>query len=112
MKFNRLLLVLLIINLFWLIKNPTLVFGKENRIPSQLMAYVGKSFIGLGDPNFLSYEKELKQYLVNRVNKKFGLNLSLFQYSGFDLLEIESLLKCKKSNELSDTFLKMFPKGK
>jgi hypothetical protein len=48
--------------------------------------------------------------MVDRINKQFGVTLDLKTYSGFDLLEIESLLKCKKSNEPFDMFLKMFPK--
>lgn len=110
MKFSRLILVLFIINLFWLIKNPILTFAKEDLSPP-LMAYAGKSYSGGKDPEFLSYENELKKILINRINKKFGLNLNISQYSGFDLLEIESLLRCKKTNESPEIFLKMFPKG-
>jgi len=31
-------------------------------------------------------------------------------YSGFDLLEIEGLFKCKKPGEPFDLFLRMFPR--
>jgi hypothetical protein len=48
--------------------------------------------------------------MVDRINKQFGVALDAKAYSGFDLLEIESLFKCKKSGEPFDTFLKMFPK--
>jgi hypothetical protein len=48
--------------------------------------------------------------MVDRINKQFGVALDAKAYSGFDLLEIESLFKCKKSGEPFDMFLKMFPK--
>lgn len=110
MKLSKLLFVFFIINFLWLIKNPVLTFAKEDALPQQVMGYAGKSFSGYKDPEFLSYENELKKILINRINKKFGLNLSLSQYSGFDLLEIESLLRCKKPNESPELFLKIFPK--
>jgi hypothetical protein len=48
--------------------------------------------------------------MVDRISKQFGIALDPKNYSGFDLLEIESLFKCKKSGEPFDIFLKMFPK--
>lgn len=111
MKFSKLIFVFFIINLFCLIKSPLLTFAKADTFPQQLMVYAGKSYSGGKNPEFLSYENELKKILINRINKKFGLNLNLSQYSGFDLLEIESLLRCKKSIESPEIFLKMFPKG-
>jgi hypothetical protein len=49
---------------------------------------------------------------VKRIDKEFGIALDPKKYSGFDLLEIEALFKCKKSNEPYDIFLKPFPKGR
>lgn len=111
MKFNKLIFILFIINLFCLIKNPLFSFAKESRLPPQVIAYAGKSFIGTKSPSFLSYENKLRPYLIKRINKKFGLDLSLTPYSVFDLLEIESLLRFKRSNESPEMFLKIFPKG-
>jgi hypothetical protein len=45
------------------------------------------------------------------MSKRFGITLDPKTYSGFDLLEIESLFRCKKSDEPFDMFLKKLPKG-
>ena len=85
-------------------------FAKEAVMPARVTAYDGKSFAGLQDPEYLSYDQALREYLVKRIDQKFGIALDPKKYSGFDLLEIEALFKCKKSNELYDIFLRMFPK--
>jgi hypothetical protein len=48
--------------------------------------------------------------VADRVEKEFGVALDPKTYSGFDLLEIEALLKCKKADEPVEDFLKGFPK--
>jgi len=48
--------------------------------------------------------------MVDRISNRFGIALDPKIYSGFDLLEIEALFKCKKSEEPFDLFLKMVPK--
>jgi len=85
-------------------------FAKEAVMAARVTAYDGKSFKGFEDPEYLSYDQALREYLVKRIDQKFGIALDPKKYSGFDLLEIEALFKCKKSNELFDVFLKMFPK--
>lgn len=79
-------------------------------LPSQFWAYGGKLFAGFQDPEFTNYDIALRNYLAKRINKRFGITLDPKTYSGFDLLEIEALIKCKKSDEPVDIFLKMFPK--
>ncbi len=74
------------------------------------MKKTGKSYTGTQDPSYLTYDLALREYMVNRINKRFGVALDPKTYSGFDFLEIESLFKCKKSDEPFDMFLKMFPK--
>jgi hypothetical protein len=76
----------------------------------RLSAYEGKLFAGSQDPDYQDYDLALREYLIRRIHKRFGIELDPKTYSGFDLLEIESLLKFKKSNESVDSFLKMFPK--
>lgn len=85
-------------------------FAKEAVMPARVTAYDGKSFAGLQDPEYLSYDQALREYLVKRIDQRFGIALDPKKYSGFDLLEIEALFKCKKSNEPYDAFLRMFPK--
>jgi hypothetical protein len=79
-------------------------------MPSQITAYDGKSFKGFQDPEYISYDQALREYLVKRIQQDFGIALDPKKYSGFDLLEIEALFKCKKSAESYERFLKMFPK--
>ena len=79
-------------------------------MPSRITAYDGKSFKGFEDPEYLSYDQALREYFVRRIDQKFGIALDPKKYSGFDLLEIEALFKCKKSNESYDIFLRLFPK--
>ena len=76
----------------------------------QLLDYAGQSFTSTQDPSYLLYDLALREYMVGRIHKRFGVVLDPKTYSGFDLLEIESLFKCKKSDEPFEMFLKMFPK--
>jgi len=85
-------------------------FAKEAVMPTRITAYDGKSYKGFQDPDYLSYDQALREYLVKHIDQKFGIALDPKKYSGFDLLEMEALFKCKKSNESYESFLKMFPK--
>ncbi len=76
----------------------------------QLQPYDGKAYTGAQDPQYISYDSILREYMAKRIQQEFGIQLDPKKYSGFDLLEIEALLKCKKSEEPSDGILKMFPK--
>jgi hypothetical protein len=95
---------------FMLGVTPSPILAKGIAAPPQVLAYDGKTFTGFQDPEYLSYDQVLREYLVKRINREFGIALDPKKYSGFDLLEIESLFKFKKPNESYDTFLKMFPK--
>jgi hypothetical protein len=85
-------------------------FTKGAGMPSQITTYNGKSFKGFQDPEYISYDQALREYLAKRIRQDFGIVLDPKKYSGFDLLEIEALFKCKKSTESYESFLKMFPK--
>lgn len=108
MKSKWFLLILFITLFFGLTASST--FAKGTAMPSRITAHDGKSFKGFEDPEYLSYDQVLREYLVKRIDQKFGIALDPKKYSGFDLLEIEALFKCKKSNEPYDIFLRMFPK--
>ena len=82
----------------------------EKSLQSHVLNYVGKTYGGVQDPEYVSYDQALREYMVKRIKQKFGVELDPKKYSGFDLLEIEAVLKCKKSDEPLDLFLKMFPK--
>jgi hypothetical protein len=88
----------------------SLSFAKEATAQARVASYDGKSFTGFQDPEYVSYDQALREYLVKRIDKEFGIALDPKKYSGFELLEIEALFRCKKSNEPYDMFLKMFPK--
>jgi hypothetical protein len=108
---KKIILSLPILTLFlWFCLIPSSVCAKDGTLKSQLLDYAGKSYTGAQDPSYLNYDLALREYIVNRINKQFGIALNPKNYSGFDLLEIESLFKCKKSEESFETFLKMFPK--
>jgi hypothetical protein len=100
--------ILFIILLFSL--DPSLTLAKGASLRSQIEAYDGMSFKGFEDPAYLSYDQDLREYLVSRIDRQFGIALDPKKYSGFDLLEIEALFRCKKPNEPFDMFLKMFPR--
>jgi hypothetical protein len=86
------------------------VYAKENSLQFQLLDHAGKSYSGAQDPSYLDYDLALRKYVADRILKRFGITLDPQIYSGFDLLDIEALFKCKKSEEPFDLFLKMFPK--
>jgi hypothetical protein len=89
---------------------PSSVYAKGSPLQSQLLDHAGKSYTGAQDPSYLNYDLALREYMVDRISKRFGIALDPKIYSGFDLLEIEALFKCKKPEEPFDPFLKMFPK--
>jgi hypothetical protein len=90
---------------------PSSILAGGIAIPPQVLAFGGKTFAGFQDPEYQSYDQTLREYLVKRIDQQFGIALDPKKYSGFDLLEIKALFKCKKSNEPFDMFLEMFPKG-
>ena len=85
-------------------------YSSNSSMQSRLLDDAGKSFTGTQDPSYISYDLALREYMVDRIHKRFGVVLDPKTYSGLDLLEIESCFKFKKSDEPFDMFLKMFPK--
>lgn len=86
------------------------VYSSSGSLKSQLLDHGGKSYTGTQDPSYLTYDLALRDYMVDRISKQFGVVLDPKTYSGFDLLEIEALFKFKKSDESFDILLKIFPK--
>jgi hypothetical protein len=96
--------------LLWFVLTAPSSQGKEGVMSSEVLSHAGESYKGVGDPAYISYDQALRAYVVERIKKEFGFALNPRTYSGFDLLEIEALLKCKKANEPVEDFLKGFPK--
>jgi hypothetical protein len=85
-------------------------YAKEGSLQSQVLDHAGKSYTGDQDPSYVNYDLALREYMVDRINKRFGISLDPKIYSGFDLLEIEAFLRCKKTEEPPDIFLRKFLK--
>ena len=107
MKIRRGLFLLFALGVFCF--NVPAAYADKEPLQSQVLSYVGKTYGGVQDPEYISYDQALRDYMVKRIKQKFGVELDPKKYSGFDLLEIEAMLKCKKSDEPLDIFLKMFP---
>jgi len=107
---KRVWFVPMFITALWCGVITTPVHSSDGSSKSRLLDYAGKSYTGTEDPSYIAYDLALREYMVDRINKRFGVVLDPKTYSGFDLLEIESLFKCKKSDEPFEMFLKMFPK--
>jgi hypothetical protein len=52
----------------------------------------------------------LRDYVARRISKRYGIAVDPKSYNGFDLLDIEAFLKCKKSNEAVGPYLQKFQK--
>jgi len=101
-------LVILVIPWFFLVAYET--SAEEVFFTPELLTHAGKSYGGVEDPEYGTYELALREYMVKRIHQRFGIELDPKKYSGFELLEIESFFDCKKSDEPFDLFLKMFPR--
>jgi hypothetical protein len=100
----------LIVMVLWSTIITSSVSANESSPQSQLLDHVGKSYTGVQDPSYLTYDLALREHVADRIAKRFGVAIDPKIYSGFDLLEIEAFFKCKKSEEPFDIFLKIFPK--
>lgn len=109
-KKKRVWFVLMFMTALWCYIITPPVHSSDGPMKSGPLDHAGKSFTGTQDPSYLPYDLVLREQMVDRINKQFGIALDPKTYSGFDLLEIESLFRCRKSDEPFDMFLKMFPK--
>lgn len=107
-NFVSIISILLILS--WLIFMAPLSQGKGDQLSSEVLSHTGKSYRSVEDPAYISYDEALRACVAERIKKEFGVVLDLTKYSGFDLLEIEALLKIKKADERVEDFLKGFPK--
>jgi hypothetical protein len=107
---NVVSIISILLILSWLIFMPPSSQGKEDRLSSEVLSHAGESYRSVEDPAYISYDEALRACVADRIKKEFGVVLDPKNYSGFDLLEIEALLKCKKAEEPVEDFLKGFPK--
>ena len=86
----------------------SLFLAHAQPLRTRVLQHAGKTFTGLEDPGFKAYDQALRAYVSERIQKKYGIGVDTKKYSGFELLEIEAFLKCKKSTEALDPFLSSF----
>jgi hypothetical protein len=77
---------------------------------TKVLENAGRTFTGMEDPAYQSYDQALRDYVAKRINKRYGVAVDPKGYNGFDLLDIEAFLKCKKSNEALGPYLQKFQK--
>ena len=73
-----------------------------------ILAYAGRYFVDPSSAEYSSYDRKMSMYVAKRIKDKYHVNLDYESYSAFDLLEIEALLKCKRSDESVKSLLKRF----
>ena len=71
--------------------------------------YGGKTFKSPSDPGYLSYEREIKPILLRKIRDHYGVELNGDILSSEELLEIEALLRVKRSDEPVERILTRFP---
>jgi len=95
--------------------SPVLIFApfiNAKKTPSRggILGYAGQYFKAPSSPDYSSYDREMSMYVAKRIKAQYNVDLDYTSYSAFDLLEIEALLKCKKSDESAESLLKSFQK--
>jgi hypothetical protein len=83
---------------------------QAQNLRARLLENAGKTFTGTEDPAYQSYDQALRNYVAKRISKRYGVAVDPKGYNGFDLLDIEAFLKCKKSNETLGPYLQKFQK--
>lgn len=71
--------------------------------------YGGKTFRSSSDPGYLSYEREIKVILLEKIEIQYGVELNGDILSSDQLLEIEALLRLKSRKESVEHILSRFP---
>lgn len=73
-----------------------------------IVAYSGRYFADPSSPEYSSYDRKMSMHVAKRIKEKYHVDLDYTSYSTFDLLEIEALLKCKRSDESAESLLTRF----
>jgi hypothetical protein len=103
-----------IVAIFLLVLSPGLMFVPfilAKKSPREgITNYAGQYFKNPSSPGYSSYDREMSMCVAQRIKAQYNVDLDYTSYSAFDLLEIEALLKCKKSDESVESLLKPFQK--
>jgi len=75
---------------------------------SEILTYGGRFFRNPSSSEYVSYDQTMSMQVAERIKRRYRVNLDYTSYSAFELLEIEALLKCKKSDETVESLLKRF----
>jgi len=108
MKTIKLVPMVVVLLFVFLSLSPDPVLAQNLR--ARLLENAGKTFTGIEDPAYQSYDRTLRDYVAKRISKRYGVAVDPKGYNGFDLLDIEAFLKCKKSNEAVGPYLQKFQK--
>ena len=108
MKTIRLLSLVIVLSflVLSLSSDPALAANSKARV----LENAGKTFSGTEDPAYQAYDQALRDYVAKRISKRYGVGVNPKVYNGFELLDIEGFLKCKKTNEPLDLYLQKFQK--
>ena len=100
--------------IFLLVISPLLIFApfiRAKKSPREgITTFAGQYFKSPSSPNYASYDQEMSMHVAQRIKAQYDVDLDYTRYSAFDMLEIEALLKCKKSREPVDSLLEPFKK--
>jgi hypothetical protein len=103
-----------IVTIFLLVLLPILIFAPcslATKSPREgITNYSGQYFKGPSSPGYSSYDREMSMLVAKRIKEHYNVALDHTSFSAFDLLEIEALLKFKKSDESVESLLKPFRK--
>lgn len=108
MKTMKLLLALVILSFLVLSLSADPLLAQNSR--GRILENAGKTFTGTEDPAYQAYDQALRDYVAKRISKRYGVGVNPKVYNGFELLDIEAFLKCKKSSEALDSYLQKFQK--
>jgi hypothetical protein len=75
---------------------------------ADVLAYAGRYFENPSSPHYASYDQKMTMDVAKRIRERYHVDLDYKSYSAFDLLEIEALLKCKRSDESVESLLERF----
>ena len=104
---KRTLLFVIILSTMFLALSPAWINAQE---ASRLgLRYGGKSFESAQDPGYLSYEREIKPILLEKIRNRYGVELNADLLSSEELLEIDALLRLKRADESVEHILSRFP---
>jgi hypothetical protein len=75
---------------------------------AEVLVYAGRYFESPSSPDYAPYDQKMSMDVAKRIREKYQVDLDYKLYTAFDLLEIEALLKCKKSDESVESLLRRF----